>query len=543
MKKFTFLTVALLCAITTLAQPVPVDVEPGSKGALPAVPAIDKTVPQNQFNGLSLSQVFMSSVIFNGSFSFETWLSFPIASELGGEYYTLEYDEGEGWKSYSNSDGIVHFTYDNATIFIYYSSVSYRLRMHGGDMDGWVSNVVTAKHPVGGYPTSRGGWSISGQEMFTLVGSTQMNNFNFAVTAYNRSTSDKVGTYDQDSEYLRYQWYRRNPYNYDMTPISGATMLHYTPVIADVGYQLVLEISGDNEHCSFTFMYPLNVVQIPVFGSVSYYGNDGFVLNTDYVLTDPAKQLVQRDYDSEAQPLPATIVAKKPGQYAVYCDLDTYQSWYEVDIAGDEYRLIFQYLIDWGDEPELWNREAQLMPARYYAPMTIKAVNNGKPVAATIDILGRNIDDEYVVKATATLDATAEGITIDSEAGLSTLGEGYILLAHPADAGLAATYYPSALSIANAQFVKPGQSYDEEAGEWVTASYTIEVQKGGSAPKEGDVNGDTVIDVADIASVISVMAKGTGPQSGTAPNPADVNGDGVVDVADIATIISIMAKK
>ena len=252
---------------------------------------------------------------------------------------------------------------------------------------------------------------------------------------------------------------------------------------------------------------------------------------------------MQRDYDSGDQPLPATIVAKKPGQYAVYCDLDTYQSWYEVDIAGDEYRLIFQYLIDWGDEPELWNREAQLMPARYYAPMTIKAVNSGTPVAATIDILGRNIDYELVVKATATLDATAEGVTIDSEAGLSTLGEGYILLAHPADAGLAATYYPSALSIANAQFVKPGQSYDEEAGEWVTASYTIEVQKGGSAPKEGDVNGDTVVDVADIASVISAMAKGTGPQSGTAPNPADVNGDGVVDVADIATIISIMAKK
>ena len=57
----------------------------------------------------------------------------------------------------------------------------------------------------------------------------------------------------------------------------------------------------------------------------------------------------------------------------------------------------------------------------------------------------------------------------------------------------------------------------------------------------GDVNGDNVVDVADIASVISVMASSTAPQSSTAPNPADVNGDGVVDVADIATIISEMA--
>ena len=52
----------------------------------------------------------------------------------------------------------------------------------------------------------------------------------------------------------------------------------------------------------------------------------------------------------------------------------------------------------------------------------------------------------------------------------------------------------------------------------------------------GDVNGDKTVDVADIASVISVMA-------GSADYAdADVNGDGTVDVADIATIITIMAE-
>ena len=56
---------------------------------------------------------------------------------------------------------------------------------------------------------------------------------------------------------------------------------------------------------------------------------------------------------------------------------------------------------------------------------------------------------------------------------------------------------------------------------------------------EGDVNGDGVVDVADIASVISVMAEGADPASAIS---ADVNRDGVVDVADIASIISIMAE-
>ena len=53
----------------------------------------------------------------------------------------------------------------------------------------------------------------------------------------------------------------------------------------------------------------------------------------------------------------------------------------------------------------------------------------------------------------------------------------------------------------------------------------------------GDLNHDNVIDVADIASIISLMA-------GCDCLPvyeADVNGDGAIDVADIASIISIMA--
>ena len=54
----------------------------------------------------------------------------------------------------------------------------------------------------------------------------------------------------------------------------------------------------------------------------------------------------------------------------------------------------------------------------------------------------------------------------------------------------------------------------------------------------GDANGDGTVDVADIATVISVMADGS---AGDSPASADVNGDGKVDVADIATIISIMA--
>lgn len=52
----------------------------------------------------------------------------------------------------------------------------------------------------------------------------------------------------------------------------------------------------------------------------------------------------------------------------------------------------------------------------------------------------------------------------------------------------------------------------------------------------GDVNHDGKRDVADIAAIISYMAKNEFSLS------ADVNSDGVIDVADIATVISIISK-
>ena len=52
---------------------------------------------------------------------------------------------------------------------------------------------------------------------------------------------------------------------------------------------------------------------------------------------------------------------------------------------------------------------------------------------------------------------------------------------------------------------------------------------------EGDVNGDGAVDVADISSIITVMANSSDDSA------ADVNGDGAVDVADISAVITIMA--
>lgn len=59
-----------------------------------------------------------------------------------------------------------------------------------------------------------------------------------------------------------------------------------------------------------------------------------------------------------------------------------------------------------------------------------------------------------------------------------------------------------------------------------------------NAAINADVNGDGVVDVADISTILTVMA---GDTSKVSAEQADVNGDGNVDVADISTVLSVMA--
>lgn len=79
------------------------------------------------------------------------------------------------------------------------------------------------------------------------------------------------------------------------------------------------------------------------------------------------------------------------------------------------------------------------------------------------------------------------------------------------------------------------------AGFWSNTILSDSIDYEELSAVEGDVNGDGTVDVADIATIIDIMAGvGADPVS---VRTADVNGDGTVDVADIASVISIMAAR
>ena len=117
--------------------------------------------------------------------------------------------------------------------------------------------------------------------------------------------------------------------------------------------------------------------------------------------------------------------------------------------------------------------------------------------------------------------------------------------------------YPGRCAEGKSYTVRQALRYRKNPKEYAQANFIFNITVGGSSATtslrsidyqnpdavggiEGDVNQDGSVDVADIATVISVMAGG---EDETTVKRADVNGDGSVDVADIGTIISVMAGK
>ncbi|MBR6282751.1 MAG: SusF/SusE family outer membrane protein, partial [Muribaculaceae bacterium] len=87
-----------------------------------------------------------------------------------------------------------------------------------------------------------------------------------------------------------------------------------------------------------------------------------------------------------------------------------------------------------------------------------------------------------------------------------------------------------------------GQAYKIPTGKYELTlnleTMKLVITKNAPALKVGDVNGDGLVDVADVSMVIDVLLENILP-SACAGNP-DVNGDGTVDVDDVNALINII---
>ena len=560
-KRKLLITAALtLVALCGIAQPpAPMDVEPGSKGQLPVsqFPKLGQ-LEEGHFAGLLFVYTSYYYNSYFESYSLRATLSIQQPSDMEADSYTLQYRDHELASEWVNMDseeytegGGYGYDYGFELRSFPFTQTDYRVVINGGPRDGYVSNTATVRMPGNGQIfTKINGWSMGGSDYNDnpkLVGSEYGSGISQSTTTHIWGASSEAdSTYNAASGYYRYQWYRIDPVTYEETPITGATDSVYTPTYSDVGYMLAKEFRGDDEHCSFYRRFYLGEVALPVLVGFEYIGDDGFVLNTDYAIPNPQESFVYdlEYYWSEDGTVPEdgslpdnTVSERKPGQYVFHMQREDFEYMtFTLAIAGCALKVC--YLMEQWDENweniigyEPWYREVQVMPDRFIQPLVATPKFGGAVVPTIVDVIGKNIDGEYVVLATDTIVAGAtEGISFDA---VPTLGGGVYLKAHATET-TADTYYPSALTMAQAKTVMPG--YDEE---WNPLEFVIDLQPAGATPTVGDINGDGEVGIGDIVAVTNVMASGTTDPAVFAA--ADVNGDGEVGIGDIVAITNIMA--
>ncbi|MBQ9201378.1 MAG: carboxypeptidase regulatory-like domain-containing protein [Bacteroidales bacterium] len=198
------------------------------------------------------------------------------------------------------------------------------------------------------------------------------------------------------------------------------------------------------------------IVQLPITASLAYIGGDGFILNTEYILPDPSKNLALGEPwgGGEAiEPIPKTALSvEAPGQYKVRMPLDDFDGSDLFYVGHQGYRLSFVYDFGYWDDvlqiyvPMYIYREAQLMSERYKKPLRLNATFQGQAFPAEIDLLRRNIDGVLEATTIATADDTTE---------VFVFADSCYLKVRPADR-TAETYYPGTLLWSEALPVVPG---------------------------------------------------------------------------------------
>jgi len=482
---FTLFTFAFAALAIANAQPTPIDVVPGSKGELPQLQELS-VMPEGRFAGLTLERITTSYSWFGGQLysDREAWLPVPSPETYGAEYYELQYrlaGSTEWLPMLDEYDNMLK--YENVSIMTprLSATTDYRIVLHGGPMDGCISNEVTANVGV----------------LCGAVSSASMSTPNFYVVgnpvdacqvcSYVYDAEKNRVDYGYDHEYIRHQWYRRNPNTGEMTIIQGATGLQYTPTVEDAGYEIVDVTFGDGQHIDFQYTCVHGTVILAVCASLAYLGDDGFILNTDYVIPSPETSFKLSDVWGENGDVvldASSVTTIKPGQYAIHTsDYDGY----EIGFMADGSNLCFVY--DWsyeGDSGEYIEnytyREAQIMQERYKSYVDVNVFGPyGEPVGAVVDVLRRNIDGKLAVVESQQF----MGDTLNFHV---YCGECYVKV-RATDNSLE-TYYPNSLLWSDATPVVVSQERDDN---WDLIVPCIEIQAQAALP---ELTGSGVIEGA-----------------------------------------------
>ena len=485
---------ALFAISTAMAQHHAMwDIIPASKGSLP-VPQEIPGPAEGRFPGLTLEEVdynHHTGAIVNGYWmnldADEPYMPVFYPETFGGDYYTLQYrTKSSGvWKTYTDDNGnpVQYSGRISALCPEISEDTDYRLKLHGGPMDGYLSNEVSAKMPTVNYSVitrryvSQPNFITPGVKVEgALIDAERQDRGHLEDYEAKYNT---LASFGYDSSCYRHQWYRRNPKTYDMEPIAGATELDYTPTVEDVGYELVDVTTGDDINISFYAASNHGIVSVAIGAAIEYIGDDGFVLNTDYDIPEPEKNIILNRYDDATgteieAPFGNALEKRKPGQYAIKMNAELY-TYGQLMYADEGYNLAFVYKSPVNNEDyteiigyEPWYHFAMIEPYAFYRTLQIKPLLNGESFATSVDILGKNIDGKLVTVKTIAAEELSDGImTTDVYKGK------YYVKALQTES-TTDTYYPNALIWSEAGIVEP-EAENWEIENWQPTCATINI--------------------------------------------------------------------
>ena len=451
------------------AQQIPNPVTPGVKGDLPTIP------PEPQDDGSAVPLLTLNRV-YDWPFDSNShciYVKFSVyePTEIEADYYILQVLSDGQWKDYLLDDEPCHIvTYSNA-IQIKSDYQALRLRIVGGSFDGQYSNAVTIQYPT--IPTTYGYYWSNGD---CVVGTPLSAPFVEEVTAY---TTDEGIRLINPEQYLRYKWYRRNPHNYALTLIEGATESVYTPTPNDVGYYIVGEVTGDGEHLDLAaYMTTQEIITLPIYCSTEYVGHDGIILNMEYILPDVSQ--LQLYYEEWADGYSTTFVPLKsitsdyPGQYNLRCSLPLDRDLsLRLSYGGNSKMGFYSRYTTHQDYVMIRPFRINLEGAQWM--ITAQAV--GAPASAEVEVLSINLDGELEVIST---------FSVNEDTVSTYLPAGSCYLRAKPSADFLQTYFPASAYWSGALAIYP-DSYDHTTDVFCIKLQPVPVPTMGEGLIEGTV--------------------------------------------------------
>lgn len=311
------------------AQPMPTPVVPGEKGVLSSTGA--PVAPANTIPGLHIREVWFHPPYYSGGSGYYVYRIYaPEMYPLDINSYELQYLQDGTWTYIAESStNFYDICFGGSYDFKY---GQYRMLVHGGDYDGYVTNSVDVRSNAIGHTNAQltgYGWSGNQWENPVIGDRLQPINVRVDQLQYNDGTwsslsyhlfdepmGDVLPTFDSN---VTTAWYRRNPYTNELTPIEPNANNSYTVKAEDFGYEICFMVDGNPSVFDFHFeLISKTPVMIPVDCHFSYQNTDGFIINTNYELPTLEDAFKMSYYDDgKKYYTDYTVNQLAPGTYAV----------------------------------------------------------------------------------------------------------------------------------------------------------------------------------------------------------------------------------